>query len=92
MELVYSEKAYYRVETFTKIEEFFALFVAPKLKFCSTKKYDIIEEHETIKCFRSVSENLNAKEYFEMIDCDKLIAKVPLSCKKGFDCGVVVPH
>ena len=34
----------------------------------------------------------NRKEYFNMADGGKLIAKVPLSWKKSFSQGVVIPH
>ena len=39
-----------------------------------------------------MSDNLDRKEYFKMADGDKLIAKVPLSWKKSFSQGVVIPH
>ena len=40
----------------------------------------------------NVSDNLDRKEYFDMADGDKLFAKVPLSWKKSFSQGVVIPH
>ena len=39
-----------------------------------------------------VSDNLDRKEIFKMFNGDKLIAKVPLSWKKSFIMGVVIPH
>ena len=41
--------------------------------------------------FSNVSGNLDRKKYFKMADGDNLIAKVPLSWKKGFSQGVVIP-
>ena len=72
---------------------FYGLFLAPKINYCLTiNKYGVIDEHKTFKGFTSVSENLNRKEYFNMANGDKLIAKVPLSWKKTFSQGVVIPH
>ena len=44
------------------------------------------------KRFTHVSDNLDRKECFKLDDGGKLIAKVPLSWKKSFGQGVVVPH
>ena len=72
---------------------FYALFLTPKLKYCLTiNKYGVIDEQKSLKGFTSVSENLNRKEYFNKKNGDKLIAKVPLSWKKSFSQGVVIPH
>ena len=72
---------------------FYALFLAPKIKYCLTiNKYGVIDEHKTFKGFTNVSDNLNRKEYFKMFGGDKLVAKVPLSWKKSFSQGVVIPH
>ena len=72
---------------------FYGLFSAPKIKYCLTiNKYGVIDEHKTFKGFSNVSDNLNRKEYFKMADGDKLVAKVPLSWKKSFSLGVVIPH
>ena len=72
---------------------FYGLFLAPKIKYCLTiNKYGVIDEHKTFKGFSNVSDNLNRKEYFKMADGDKLVAKVPLSWKKSFSQGVVIPH
>ena len=61
---------------------FYALFLAPKLKYCLTKsKFGIIDEHKTFKDFTNVSDNLDRKEYFNMAGGGKLLAKVPLSWK-----------
>ena len=46
----------------------------------------------TFKGFTNVSDNLDRKEYFKMHGGNKLFAKVPLSWKKSFSIGVVIPH
>ena len=62
---------------------FYGLFLAPKIKYCLTiNKYGVIDEHKTFKGFTNVSDYLDRKEYFNMYNGDKLIAKVPLSWKK----------
>ena len=72
---------------------FYGLFLAPKIKYCLTiNKYGVIDEHKTFKEFTNVSDNLHRKDYFRMLDGDKLTAKVPLSWKKGFSHGVIIPH
>ena len=72
---------------------FYGLFLAPKVKYCLTiNKYGVIDEHKTFKGFTNVSDNLDRKEYFKMFNGDKLPAKVPLSWKKSFSQGVVIPH
>ena len=72
---------------------FYGLFLAPKTKYCLTiNEYGVIEEHKCFKGFTNVSDNLDRKEYFKMADGDNLIAKVPLSWKKSFSRGVVIPH
>ena len=72
---------------------FYALFLAPKIKYCLIiNKYGVISEKKTFEGFTNVSDRLDRKEYFKMADGDKLIAKVPLSWKKSFSRGVVIPH
>ena len=72
---------------------FYGLFLAPKIKYCLTiNKYGVIDEHKTFKGFTNVSGNLDRKEFFKMFGGDKLVAKVPLSWKKSFSQGVVIPH
>ena len=72
---------------------FYGLFLAPTIKYCLTiNKYGVIDEHKTFKGFTNVSNNLDRKEYFNMADGGKLIAKVPLSWKQYFTMGVVIPH
>ena len=72
---------------------FYGLFLAPKIKYClNIIKYGVIDEHKTFKGFTNMSDNLDRKQYFKMFGGDKLIAKVPLSWKKSFSQGVVIPH
>ena len=71
----------------------YGLFLAPKTKYCLTiNKFGVKQEHKTFKGFTNVSDNLDRKEYFNMANGGKLIAKVPLSWKKSFSQGVVIPH
>ena len=72
---------------------FYGLFLAPKINYCLTMdKYGVKGEHKTFKGFSIVSDNLDRKEYFKLADGDKLIAKVPLSWKKSFSQGVILPQ
>ena len=72
---------------------FYGLFLAPKIKYCLTiNKYGVVDEQKTFKGFINVSDNLDRKENFKMYDGDKLTAKVPLSWKKSFNYGVVIPQ
>ena len=67
--------------------------MTPKIKYCLTiNKYVVIDEHKTFKGFTNVSDNLDKKDYFNMADGGKLLAKVPLSWKKPFSQGVVIPN
>ena len=72
---------------------FYGLFLVPKIKYCLTiNEYGVIDEHKCFKGFTNVSDDLDRKEYFKIADGDNLIAKVPLSWKKSFSQGVVIPH
>ena len=72
---------------------FYGLFLAPKIKYCLIiNKNGVISDKKTFKGFTNVSDNLDRKEYFKMADGDKLVAKVPLSWKKSFSQGVVIPQ
>ena len=72
---------------------FYGLFLAPKIKYCLTiNKHGAIDEHKTFEGFTNVSNNLDRKEFFKMYNGDKSVAKVPLSWKKSFTQGVVIPH
>ena len=67
--------------------------LAPKREICLTiHKNGVVDERTTFKSFTNISEILDRKAYFKMKDGDELFAKVPLSSKKGFDCGVIFPH
>ena len=64
-----------------------------KKKYCSTlNKLGIIDEHKSFKGFTNVKDNLDRKEYFNMADGGKLIARVPLGWKKSFSMGAVISH
>ena len=52
----------------------------------------LYRKKKTFKGFKDVSDNLNRKEYFNMAEGDKLLAKIPLSWKKSFSQGVIIPH
>ena len=54
--------------------------------------FGIIDEHKTFKGFTNVSGKLDRKEYFKMACGSKLVAKVPLSWKKSFSQGVIIPQ
>ena len=72
---------------------FYGLFLAPKIKYCLTIiKYGVIDDHKTFKGFTDVSDNLDRKECFNLANGGNLIAKVPLSWKKSFSQGDVIPH
>ena len=52
--------------------KFYGLFLAPKIKYCSTiYKFDIIDEHKSFKRFTEMSDNLDRKECFKMFESDK---------------------
>ena len=69
------------------------MFLAPTIKYPLTiNKYGVIDEHKTFKGFTNVSNNLDGKDYFNVADGGKLIAKVHLSRKKSFSQGVILPH
>ena len=55
-------------------------------------KYGVIDEKETFKGFTNVFDNIGREESFKMFDRDKLVTKEPLSWKKSFSLGVVIPH
>ena len=72
---------------------FYGLFPARKIKYClNTNKNGVLDEHKTFKGFSNVSDNVKRKECFKTASGDNLIAKVPLSWKKSFSRGVVIPH
>ena len=71
---------------------FFGLFLAPKIKYCLTiNEFGVIEEHKTYKGFVDVNRLLNSKKYFEMKEGKTVSGSFPLSWKKSFETGVVIP-
>ena len=60
--------------------------------FFTINIYGVIDEHKTFKELTNVSDNLDRKEYINMAKGGKLKAKVPLSWKKSFSQGVIIPH
>ena len=59
---------------------FDGLFLAPKKIYCLTmNNFGIVDENKTCKEFIIVSENLDRKVHFKIVEGDKLFAKVPLS-------------
>ena len=57
---------------------FYGLFLAPKIKYCSTiDGYGIIQEHKTFKEFNDSSRLLNRSQYFKMIEVKKVSAMLP---------------
>ena len=73
--------------------KWYGLFLAPKIKKCLTiNKYGVIDKHKTLQGFTNVKDNLDRKECFDMADGCKLVAKIPLSSKKLFSQGVIIPH
>ena len=71
---------------------FYSLFLAPKVKYCLTiNEFGIIEEHKTFKGFGDVNRLLDTKKYFDMQQGKKVIGTFPLSWKKSFESGVVIP-
>ena len=56
---------------------FYGLFVAPKIKYCSTiDDYGIIQEHKTFKGFIDRDRLLDRPQYFNMIEGKKNISYV----------------
>ena len=71
----------------------YGLVLSPKIKYCSDiNEFGIIDEQKTFKGFTNVSDKLDRKEYFNMAGGGKLADKGPLSWKKSFSQGIVIPH
>ena len=71
---------------------FYSLFLAPKVKYCLTiNEYGIVEEHKTFKGFSDIGRLLDSKKYFDMQEGKKVVGTFPLSWKKSFESGVVIP-
>ena len=71
---------------------FYGLFLAPKIKYCLTiNEYGIINEKKTFKGFGDINRLLDTKKYFDMFEGKTVEGKFPLSWKKTFDSGVIIP-
>ena len=69
------------------------MFLAPKIKYCLTvNKNGVRDKDKTFKGLANLSENLDKNEYFKMFSGNNLEAKVPVSWKKSFSMGVVIPY
>ena len=71
---------------------FYALFLAPKIKYCLTiNDLGIIEQHMTFKGFIDSKRLLDRSQYFDMWEGKKISAMLPRSWKKSFNNGVIIP-
>ena len=71
---------------------FYALFLAPKIKYCLTiNDLGIIEQHMTFKGFNDSKRLLDRSQYFDMLAGKKITAMLPRSWKKSFYNGVIIP-
>ena len=71
---------------------FYVLFLAPKTKYCLTiNELGIIEQHMTFKGFNDSKRLLDRSQYFDMLDGKKISAMLPISWKKPFNNGIVIP-
>ena len=71
---------------------FYALFSAPKIKYCLTiNDLGIIEQHMTFKGFNDSKRLLDRSHYFDMLAGKKITAMLPRSWKKSFNNGVIIP-
>ena len=71
---------------------FFGLFLAPEIKYCFTiNEYGIVNEKKTFKGFGDFNRLLDSKKYLEMCEGKDVEGKFPLSWKKSFDSGVIIP-
>ena len=80
------------INDFNESGIFFGLFLAPKIKYCLTvNEYGVVEEHKTFKGFGDVNRLLDSKKFFEMQKGKSVSGSFPLSWKKSFEVGVVIP-
>ena len=69
---------------------FYALFLAPKIKYCLLlDEYGIFQEHETFKRFNNSERLSKRNQFFKMINGNKLSSVFPLSWGKIFSKGIV---
>ena len=72
---------------------FYGLFLAPKMKFCSTiDKFGIVQEHKPFKGFDDSKRLLDRSHYFKLIEGKKVSELLPKSWKKSFDNGIFIPE
>ena len=70
---------------------FYGLFLAPKIKYCSTvDNYAIRQEHKTFKGFHYSKRLLDRSRYFRKIE-GKKISPLFLEVGKKIDSGIVIP-
>ena len=71
---------------------FYGLFLAPKIKYCLTiNEYGIINDKKTFKGFGDINRLLDTKKYFDTYEGKPVEGKFPLSWKKSFDSGFIIP-
>ena len=71
---------------------FYGLFLAPKMKYCSTfNECGILDEHKTFKGFNDSKKLLDCSQYFKTIESKEISAMLPKTRKKLFNSGVVIP-
>ena len=51
----------------------------------------LLEEHKTFKGFGDINRLLDSKKYFDMQEGKKVVGTFPLSWKKSFETGVIIP-
>ena len=87
------EKVYARIKKdFKSNGIFYGLFLTQKIKYWLTiDKFGIIEEHKTFTRFPDSKRLLHGKEYFKMMNREKVKADLHLSWRKSFTMGVVIP-
>ena len=71
---------------------FYALFLAPKIKFCSTMDdFGNIQERKTFKGVNDNKRLLGRFQYFNMIGGRKILAMLTKSWKKSFNNRIIIP-
>ena len=71
---------------------FYGMFLAPKLKFCSSiKECGILDYHKTVEGFNKNKRLLNRYQFFKMKEGKKFSASLPKYFQKSFDSGVFKP-
>ena len=71
---------------------FYGLFLAPKIKFCTTiNELGIIEQHMTFKGFNDSKRLLDRSQFFDIWEGKKITAMLPISWRKSFNNGIIIP-